>query len=213
MSARLTLAAVSLDPVTWDAGDVLGWGVVGNATVTAPSPGGNPNTGGYLAIAADPATPPGPQDVQVMNSGAGYTGDYTGHRLKFDLLGYGGPSYSYDLFFSSTATAETWYLTLGDPILADQTWQTYNISFLPSQWGGWYGGGVDFLGSLSQVDTVGLIVRDNYADSSKLYGLDNWQFLLDNQFAVPEPGVNAMAAILALSGIIWIRRSVRVSKA
>ena len=205
--AQQVVADVSLDPVTWGTGgNTLGWVGGGDANpVTSPGSGGNPD--GFLAINFDAADPFTYQTNYVANSGAGYTGNYTGLGLKFDLLGYA--SSLEQVFFVSSAdgTNSTWYLTLVDPTPLDQTWQTYNVSF--QQPGSWYtGDSVDFLTALSQVDSIGLIVSQFGTDVPMQYGIDNWQFLQDqSQLYVPEPGVTAMAVMLLLSLAFWGRRT------
>jgi hypothetical protein len=199
------LASVSVEKVTWDSGPVPGWGWSGDATSLTTEPAGG-NLNGFLALNFDAALPITYQSAQVSNSSAGYTGDYRGYYLTFDLLGYGASDY--ELFFVSSASGsnETWYLTFLDKPTVDQAWQPYNpyvITFAQTQWGGWYGGAGNFMNALSQVDSIGLIVYHSGTEVPMMYGIDNWQLQLT---PVPEPEVGIMAIVLVMSGLFWMRR-------
>lgn len=205
-------ADVSMDPVTWGSGgSLLGWSGAGDANaVTSPASGGNPD--GYLGIAFDAADFPTFQIASVSNSGTGYTGNYSGLGLKFDLLGYAGSVH--ELFFmSSSGGSSAWRLTLVEPPVAEQTWQTFNVSFLTQ--GSWYresGDEVDFLTALAQVDSIGLVVSHLNLEAPMQYGIDNWQFMDQSQLYVPEPGSMAMAAVVVLSALFWVRRSFKAPR-
>lgn len=197
-------ADVSMDLVTWGTGgSTLGWTGTGDAnSITSPASGGNP--GGFLSVQFDAAFP-GVYSEIVSNSGAGYTGNYGGLDLKFDLLGYSN-SVQQLFFVSSAGGPSTWFLTLVDPPVQDQSWQTYSVSFKTQ--GSWYtGSSVQFLDALAQVDSIGLVITHFGSDTPLQYGLDNWQFLSDqSQLFVPEPGTTAMAAMLVLTLGLWARK-------
>jgi hypothetical protein len=199
---------VSLLPVDWGGGgDTLGWiNISGNAKpLTSPGTGGNPD--GYLAIDFDAVAPFDPQSADVANSGAGYTGDYSGHGLKFDLLGYAAAPTA--LYFISDGGASSWTLQLDYDPIVDHTWKSFDVNFFGQ--GAWARktGTVDFLTAISQVDSIGLLFEFFSWGEPLNFGVDNWQFYLGNQFYVPEPGVTAMGVILALSAMFWARRTMR----
>jgi hypothetical protein len=212
LSFRPACGDISFAPVTWgNGGSTLGWAQQsGNATsVDSPSTGGSGDNRGYLAINFDPADPMTFQSTAVANAGPGYNGDYrsSGLGLTFDLRGYAS-SYHQLYFVSAAAGGSTWWWDLQAPA-ADQVWQSYTVNFHQEGPGAWYtAGSADFLTALSQVDSIGLILSHYGTDASMQYGLDNWQFNLP----VPEPGVAAMGAVLALTTLFWVRRIMRARR-
>jgi hypothetical protein len=204
--SRYATADVSMSAVSWESGigDTLGWTTQGDANpATSPTTGGHP--GGFLSINFDPS-PLMPQTGSV--SGPGFAGNYTDLTLQFDLLGYATSVQQLYFVSSAPGAVSTWYLTLVNPPVQNQTWQTYNVSF--QQQGSWYtGDSASFFTALSQVDSIGLILNHGATASAMQYGLDNWQF---SQFFVPEPGVTAMAGIVLLSMAFWGRRVFRARR-
>jgi hypothetical protein len=213
LTCGVVRADVSFDPVTWGTGgNTLGWSnIVGDANaVTSPATGGNPD--GYLAIpfgAVDPLTF---QSAEVGTASPGFTGDYSNLGLTFNLLGYQAAEMG--LFFvSSAGGASKWTLALDYNPPVDHMWQPYDVDFLSQ--GLWVreSGSVDFLTAIAQVDSIGVLLRHLSWGEEMTYGVDNWQYYLGGQFYVPEPGVAAMGAVLALSAVIWARRTRRPRRA
>ena len=200
---------VSFDTVTWGSGnDTLGWmNTDGQAvSVTAPTSGGN--LGGYLSETFAPTQPPVPQTDHLVNTGAGYVGDFVNAGVagvNFDFMGQ--PLGLQYVYFQGGGSTWEQLLTVNS-----SSWQSYNVSFTsPGQWTE-TAGAESFAQALADVTLVGF--ETTYQDTGVpfSYGVDNWQYQQSGPTGseVPEPETLSMGLVLLVS--VWVMFRSRIGR-
>jgi hypothetical protein len=190
----------------WDqAGDVSGWvnTIPGGATLA--------NNAQYLSISFAEATVPLPNQDDIIRTGpgaaGGFTGDYVAagiQSISFQFLALDYQPDSLALYFASSS--RVWSLALEMPALA--VWTDYSASL--DYAAGWAGGpGADaaaFTLDLTTVDWVGVYIGRTYAGCdvppAQRYGLDAFA----SRMEVPEPETYLLIMATLFPLLIVFRR-------
>jgi hypothetical protein len=105
------------------------------------------------------------------------------------------------------ANGHYWYYNLN----VSSGWQNFAINLYDrTDDSGWFGPGLtysDFATDLNSVTEIGFYLTYNTTAGPQTYGVEN--FILDDQYVVPEPSTYAMLGISFLSMALIFRRKLR----
>ena len=197
----------------WESG-AEGWNTrvdVGPAsTLTDPQAG----LGGETALKIEGGANPG-EPVSYIYNNTTLAGNFDYTSLGTNILSFSFDFYAETTtpgalqvyFYNSTQDTE-WYYTISSNDLS-VGWSTYTLNFWTSD--GWYNPDYALGGSqaqldadLTDVDEIGLLLSYQPNLANQVYGTDDW--LMNNEYYIPEPETYAMLGFVFLSLAITFRK-------